>query len=86
MHYVKYYLQSSIIHRTSSSMSFFGIQVGLLDVRLKISYQEFLLHLTATRIEAVENMGNRDILTPTYGADRTNNPHIYWIDNPKPNS
>ena len=32
---IKYYLEPSIIHWTSSAMRFFGIQIGLLQIALQ---------------------------------------------------
>jgi hypothetical protein len=49
-------------------MSFFGIQIGLLQIALQnADTQIYYCNLTATRIEDVDNMANIDIIIPTYG-------------------
>jgi len=59
-HLILYYLQSCIIHRTSSSMSFFGIQVGLLQVAVQ-NADAFVSHqfCQGEDIRAVSQHGKR---------------------------
>jgi len=70
-------------------MSFFGIQVGLLQVSLQdTNVKNYYCNLTATRMEVMENIGIMDILTfpkprltPKYGTQWNAYRQIYWLDN-----
>jgi hypothetical protein len=58
-------LQSRIIHRTRSSMSFFGIQIQV--AQQNADAEIYYCNFTATRMEGIENIENIDISTTIYG-------------------